>query len=173
MADYEKWAKKITAAYEALEKVDYYTLLNVPKGADIETIRKAYYMRAQQLHPDRVKDMAEPFKSQAIAIFKRVVEAYQTLMDPQLRKIYNEAQKKGGDKRLIISDRLSLKPKGELDFLTTDNGKQYWKAAREALKRGNVPIAKLNLKLVIQYEGMKNEVRKLAREIDAAARGRK
>jgi curved DNA-binding protein CbpA len=164
MADWEEWAKKIERAYEALEGSDYYTVLSIPRDADAETIRKAYYTRAKQLHPDKVRSMPEPTRSQAVAIFKRVAAGYQTLSEPQLRKVYDEALK-DGKKRLIVSDRLTLKPKTEYDFLSTEPGKKYYIAAKEALEAGNMSQAKLSLKLAIQYEGEKKELVDLLQKI--------
>jgi curved DNA-binding protein CbpA len=164
MTDWEEWAGKINRAYEALEGSDYYTILSIPKDADAETIRKAYYARAKQLHPDKVRSLPEPTRSQAVAIFKRVAEGYQTLSDPQLRKAYDEALGEG-KKRLVVSDRLTLKPKTEYDFLSTEAGKKYYMAAKEALEAGNMSQAKLSLKLAIQYEGEKKELLALLQKI--------
>jgi DnaJ-class molecular chaperone len=164
MSEWNEWADKIKRAHEALEGSDYYKILSVPSDADEDTIRKAYYTRARQLHPDRVRSFPEPTRSQAIAIFKRVAEAYQTLTDPELRKAY-DAIIAEGKKRLIVSDRLALKPKGELDFLTTDAGRQYYKAARDALKSGNASVARLSIRLAIQYEGKKKELLELETKI--------
>jgi DnaJ-class molecular chaperone len=160
-----EWEKKIQRAFEALEASDYYKVLSVPHDAGMETIRRAYYTRAQQLHPDRVRHFGEPVRSQAVAIFKRVAEAYQTLSDPELRRAYDQALEEGR-KRLIVSDRLVLKPKTEFDFLTTEAGKNYYVAAKEAVAKGNGSAAKLNIRLAIQYEGEKKELLDLKAKID-------
>lgn len=165
MSDWEKWARKVGQAFEALDQTDYYAVLSVPRDADPEAIRKAYYTRARQLHPDKARHLPEPLRSQAVAIFKRVAEAYQTLTDPQMRSIYDSALKEG-KKRLIVSDKLSLKPRTEYDFLSTDAGKKFYMAAREALEGGNISHARLNIRLAIQYEGQKEELLELQERIE-------
>lgn len=165
MADLNEWGKKIQRAYQALDSSDYYTILSIPRDADSGTIRKSYYLRARQLHPDRVRKFHEPVRSQAIAIYKRVAEAYQTLTDPEMRRAYDEALGEGKT-RLIVSDRLSLKPKTQYDFLSTEAGKKYYIAAKEAFEAGNASHAKLNVRLAIQYEGEKKELVELRKEIE-------
>jgi|YelNatPaOPRAMG01_1025707.scaffolds.fasta_scaffold36158_2 curved DNA-binding protein CbpA len=152
MADFDEIAKKIERAYKVLDESDYYRILSVPRDADLETIRKAYYARARILHPDKVRNFPEPVKSQAIQIFKRVAEGYRILSDPKLRKAYDEGLAEG-KKRLVVMDRLTLKPKTEFDSLTTEAGKNYYKSAKEYFESGKLSQAKLSLKLAIQYEG--------------------
>ncbi len=164
MTDWEEWARKIDCAYGLLDSTDYYTILSVSRDADVETIRKAYYLRARQLHPDRVRNFPEPTRSRAVSIFKRVAEAYRILSDPAMRKVYDEMLREG-EKRIVFSDRMTLKPKTEFDFLTTEAGKRYYQAAREALEAGNRSRAELNLRLAIQYEGEKKELLELLRKV--------
>ena len=164
-SDIEQWKTRIKRAFDALDQVSYYQILSVSRTAKEEAIRDGYYKRAKQLHPDKVRHLPEPLKSQAMAIFKRVAEAYQTLTDPTLRRAYDEALKQG-KKRLIVSDRLSIKPKGEFDFLVTDNGRKYYKAAKKDFEAGQIPHAKLNIKLCMQYEGNKKEILALLKKIE-------
>jgi molecular chaperone DnaJ len=63
---------------------DYYELLDVPRNADAETIKKAYRRSALDCHPDR-----NPGDQACEERFKEVSEAYQVLSDPQRREIYD------------------------------------------------------------------------------------
>lgn len=67
--------------YEAMDKQDYYTILGISRTANKDAIRQAYKLKALQLHPDK--------NPNGEAIFKLVVNAYQTLNDPTKRSAYD------------------------------------------------------------------------------------
>ena len=60
---------------------DYYKILDVDKSAAVRDIKRAYRKKAQKLHPDKHPDKKDEFLD--------VSDAYQTLSDPELRKIYD------------------------------------------------------------------------------------
>jgi len=62
---------------------DYYKILDVPRDADADTIKKAYRRLARKYHPDRNK------AADAESRFKEVGEAYEVLSDPGKRKRYD------------------------------------------------------------------------------------
>lgn len=61
--------------------MNFYKLLGVSPDAKPEEIKKAFYRRAKKFHPDVNPDSAE--------IFKLITKAYQTLIDPQQRRLYD------------------------------------------------------------------------------------
>ncbi len=63
---------------------DYYEILEIPRSADAEAIKKAYRKLALQYHPDRNNGSKE-----AEDRFKEATEAYEVLRDPEKRALYD------------------------------------------------------------------------------------
>jgi molecular chaperone DnaJ len=63
---------------------NYYDLLNVPKSASEDELKKAYRKLAMQWHPDK-----NPGDAAAEKKFKEINEAYDVLKDPQKRAAYD------------------------------------------------------------------------------------
>ncbi|MFN8006467.1 MAG: molecular chaperone DnaJ [Terriglobia bacterium] len=63
---------------------DYYQLLNIPRNASPEAIKKAYRKLARKHHPD-----VNPGDKRAEERFKKISEAYEVLSDPKKREIYD------------------------------------------------------------------------------------
>ena len=64
--------------------LDYYKLLNISINATNEEIKKAYRIAALFWHPDKNKS------EQAHQKFIDITEAYNILLDPNKRKVYDE-----------------------------------------------------------------------------------
>lgn len=68
-------------------RMDYYSILGVPRGASESDIKKAYRSLAMKHHPDRGGDQAK---------FQQIQEAYATLGDTGKRQQYDNPQPQGG-----------------------------------------------------------------------------
>lgn len=64
-----------------MSKLNYYQILGVPYNADESTIKKAYRALAKKYHPDSNSKDKEKFS--------RIAEAYQVLIDSELRSQYH------------------------------------------------------------------------------------
>ncbi|XP_045020538.1 dnaJ homolog subfamily B member 2 isoform X5 [Bubalus bubalis] len=63
----------------------YYEILDVPRSASADDIKKAYRKKALQWHPDKNPDNKEFAEKK----FKEVAEAYEVLSDKHKREIYD------------------------------------------------------------------------------------
>ena len=59
---------------------DPYQVLNIPRDASPEEIKKAYRQLANKYHPDKVLHLGEEFRKLAEKRFKEIEEAYRELM---------------------------------------------------------------------------------------------
>jgi DnaJ family protein B protein 4 len=71
---------------------DFYKTLGVSKTASTEDLKKAYRKLAMKWHPDRCP---ADKKDEAQLKFQEIGEAYETLSDPQKRKIYDQVGEEG------------------------------------------------------------------------------
>ncbi len=74
-----------------LSSDDYYERLHITRDASPDDIKKAYRKLAKQYHPDMNKENVK----EATEKFKEISEAYEVLMDPDKRRIYDQYGKDG------------------------------------------------------------------------------
>lgn len=67
--------------------LDYYKILEVDRNASLEVIEKAFKTLARKYHPDCNPPENEVWSKQKM---QKLNEAYQALMDPQKRQLYDE-----------------------------------------------------------------------------------
>jgi len=71
--------------------MDLYIVLGIDRDAETGDIKRAYKRLARRLHPD-----INPGDREAAARFRQVLDAYETLIDPDRRRRYDAGQLPGG-----------------------------------------------------------------------------
>jgi molecular chaperone DnaJ len=74
----------ITNQKSQIDSMDFYIILGLSHGASELDIKRAYRRLARRFHPD-----VNPGDRTAAVRFQQIVEAYETLMDPQRRSRYD------------------------------------------------------------------------------------
>jgi len=73
---------------------DFYKILGVARNANDRAIKKAYRQMAKLHHPDRPLEEGQT-KEEANARFQDIGAAYETLSDPEKRRVYDQAGEEG------------------------------------------------------------------------------
>jgi DnaJ-class molecular chaperone len=69
---------------------DFYKILDIPRNANTNQIKKAYRKLAKELHPDH-----NPDDPKANEKFQDIANAYEVLIDPEKRKIFDRHGEEG------------------------------------------------------------------------------
>ena len=92
---------KITQKGEKLNEVNYYAVLEIPTDCNFKDLKKAYYQKAKECHPDKYS--GSPLKEEE---FKKLVEAFDVLSDTVKRAKYDQTIAVNTNKQTnIISSR--------------------------------------------------------------------
>ena len=75
-------------------RVDYYAVLELEKSAGDSEIRKAYFKKSKEYHPDKHSNEQEELKEEFSRKFKLAKEAYELLSDHDKRKMYDSGRVK-------------------------------------------------------------------------------
>ncbi|RPA86099.1 hypothetical protein BJ508DRAFT_411657 [Ascobolus immersus RN42] len=92
---------------------DYYSLLNVPHDAPTSQVRASYLKLSLHFHPDK---QPEHLRKQAKTRFEAIQRAYEVLIDPKKRHIYDRMGEEG------LQGQWALGPRG----LTEDEFKAWF-----------------------------------------------
>lgn len=83
--------KRVLDTFHRLGELDYYALLGVPRDAEKEAIRTAYFTLSKVFHPDTAygRNLGS-FKAKMERVFRELTEAYETLGRKKKRQAYDE-----------------------------------------------------------------------------------
>ncbi len=85
--------KRILFTHDHLATWSYYEVLGIERDADEKTIKKGYFDRSKEFHPDRFRRFQSlgSFKKLIDEVYRRVGEAYRILTDEEQRAVYNQS----------------------------------------------------------------------------------
>ena len=87
---------EIETIAEILPELTYYQILQVDPLAPTPVLEKAYRAEARRLHPDRyARNPNNEVKQKANQIYRAVMEAWNTLKDPESRQTYDQELEDG------------------------------------------------------------------------------
>jgi curved DNA-binding protein CbpA len=127
----------IEQAYYGMDRQDYYAVLGITTGADLDNIKGAYYKLARKYHPDRFYGVSDPvLKEKVDVIFSSINIAYETLKNANRRLEYDSAP--ANERRIsmgrLSSDKNPTSLTKESQMKTAD---EYAKRAQKAYDEGN------------------------------------
>jgi curved DNA-binding protein CbpA len=111
----------------------YYDVLGVGADAGVEEVRRAYYRKAQLLHPDRYAGSPDSVRQRAEAEMKALNEAWNTLRNSETRRRY--------DIELGLVD-------GEAEELSVEG---LWDEAEDEAEPRPSPLRRRGVRLVIVF----------------------
>jgi curved DNA-binding protein CbpA len=97
-----------------MSTMNYYVVLGIAEDADGDTIRSAFRALARRYHPD-----AGPGSS--TVEFRRALEAYETLSDPESRRLYDRQLRACRVRPTVIAQPSAARPKVEPLFASRAN----------------------------------------------------
>jgi tetratricopeptide (TPR) repeat protein len=103
--DAEARAARIRERHRRIAGEDYFRRLGLPRSANREAVKRAFFEAAKQYHPDRVPKELAHLVPELKDIFSAVNEAYEVLQDEERRRTY-EASLNAGDARPPVDQQL-------------------------------------------------------------------
>jgi curved DNA-binding protein CbpA len=85
--------KRVLYTHDHLETWNHYDVLGLERGAEEKEVKKGYFERSKEFHPDRFRRFQDlgSFKKRIDEIYRRVGEAYRVLTDPDQRPEYDKS----------------------------------------------------------------------------------
>ena len=88
--DVPKQIADVLTFRDTLPAMTLYQILDVPKTAADEEVKKAYFQMARRFHPDRFdRQVVADYKAQIDEVFDAITNAYRVLSNKESRRVYD------------------------------------------------------------------------------------
>ncbi len=175
-------AQRRILEFETTLGLSYDRLLDVPRGADPKVVKRAYFKLSKEFHPDRYfRREIGSHAARLEQIFKKILEAYEILSDPDLCQLENqqdsspetdvgsppdEAAESSGDQNvdpipqeqrpLSKLERLRQRMPFKIDHAAIAarrvKAQEIFRAAVSSLKAGRLSEAEANIRIAISFD---------------------
>ena len=88
-AKYRQLLKDAKQKDHITSRLDYYKLLGVDKTVECSGMKKAYFKKSREYHPDKHANASEEEKEELCLKFKQAKEAFEVLSNVEKRKVYD------------------------------------------------------------------------------------
>ena len=150
------WAAEAKQIAQRLDELDYFQVLGVKHDATADLLKTQYHLLQRTYHPDSFFTSPDDDLRDAVhRIAKRVTEAYVILRNPQKREKYlQDITGPDRSKKLRYTEESDQEQRKADQQKTgrTPQGRQLWRTAQEALKRGDTAAAIRDLKTALLFE---------------------
>jgi len=142
---------EIRALNRLLDRIDYYRLLRIDRGAQASEIRSGYHRMRRELHPDRFLQEPAEIQEALDRIARRLNEAYVVLRDTTRRTAYDRGL---GGGHLRYQEEVADQVRAERAAAggTTPNGRRFYKMMEDDERRGDLQRALSNIKMALTFE---------------------
>lgn len=166
----DEFTAEIMRLHEGLDSLSYYEFLGLRPGCDYVAVRDGFYARAQRYHPDQfVHRGGESVKKAVYEVYKRMTEAYNVLLDPELRLAYDNVRRQGETRLSEVARARRSTP--EERQVSNTFARIYLRSAKKKLARGHVREAWIDAKLALSLEAAP-PLEQLLAQIEAQETGR-
>ncbi|TLM67162.1 MAG: response regulator [Deltaproteobacteria bacterium] len=118
--------------YAWMMQQDYFTLLGVSESDTRDQVRKAYYGLVKKYHPDRFfeQEHAPELRDKITAIFQRISDAHDTLIDPARKAVYIDELKGKKPTRATVENILQAETAFQKGLIL-ERAKKYGEALEQ------------------------------------------
>jgi DnaJ-class molecular chaperone len=141
---------EIRALDRMLDRLDYYRLFKLERGALLPAIQRAYRDARRRFDPDSFLDAAPDVRAAVDRIARRITEAYLALRDPRKRSAYDASLAKGLLR--YTAEVEEAQAQADESRGTTANGKRFLAMAEAEERQGNYKAALQHLKMALTFE---------------------